>query len=118
MFTGGVNPVNDDEPPICSAKDCRTAAVWVLAWNNPKIHPPERRKTWLACDDHREHLSQFLGMRGFLKGVVPLAQWESHAGTPAGGPATEADETTGTAGTAGTAGTGGTAEGGGSAADG
>ncbi|MEU6852125.1 hypothetical protein ABZ901_19655 [Actinacidiphila alni] len=65
-----------DEKPICSAKDCRTPAVWVLAWNNPKLHTPERRKTWLACEEHREHLSQFLGMRGFLKGVVPLADWE------------------------------------------
>ncbi len=64
-----------DETPICSAKGCRVAAVWVLAWNNPKIHTPERRKTWLACDEHREHLSQFLGVRGMLKDVVPLAEW-------------------------------------------
>lgn len=62
--------------PVCSAKGCRAAAVWVLAWNNPKLHTPERRKTWLACEEHREHLSQFLGVRGFLKDVVPLAQWE------------------------------------------
>lgn len=66
----------NDEKPICSAKDCRAPAVWVLAWNNPKLHTPERRKTWLACDEHREHLSQFLGMRGFLKDVVALAEWQ------------------------------------------
>jgi hypothetical protein len=71
-----VNDAVNDEKPICSAKDCRNPAVWVLAWNNPKLHTPERRKTWLACDEHREHLSQFLGMRGFLKDVVPLAEWE------------------------------------------
>jgi hypothetical protein len=70
----------NDEKPICSAKDCRTAAVWVLAWNNPKLHPPERRKTWLACDEHREHLAAFLGMRGFLKDVVELARWERTGG--------------------------------------
>lgn len=69
-------PVSD-EKPICSAKGCRAAAVWVLAWNNPKLHAPERRKTWLACEEHREHLSQFLGVRGFLKDVVTLAEWES-----------------------------------------
>ncbi|SHL77337.1 hypothetical protein SAMN05216499_10636 [Actinacidiphila paucisporea] len=69
----------NDETPICSAKGCRTAAVWVLAWNNPKLHTPERRKTWLACDEHREHLAQFLGMRGFLKDVVALADWERRA---------------------------------------
>ncbi|MFD1659716.1 hypothetical protein ACFSL4_16310 [Streptomyces caeni] len=69
--------------PFCSAKGCRAAAVWVLAWNNPKLHTPERRKTWLACEEHREHLSRFLGVRGFLKDVVPLAEWESpqHAGS-------------------------------------
>lgn len=63
--------------PVCSAKGCRDDAVWVLAWNNPKLHTPERRKTWLACDDHREHLSSFLGVRGFLKDVVTLTEWES-----------------------------------------
>ncbi|MEV4948849.1 hypothetical protein [Streptomyces sp. NPDC053755] len=68
-----------EETPICSAKGCRVAAVWVLAWNNPKLHTPERRKTWLACEEHREHLSQFLGVRGFLKDVVPLAEWEAGA---------------------------------------
>ncbi|MFC9020704.1 hypothetical protein ACFTZG_31940 [Streptomyces albidoflavus] len=62
---------------FCSARGCRPAAVWVLAWNNPKLHTPERRKTWLACEEHREHLSQFLGVRGFLKDVVPLADWEA-----------------------------------------
>ena len=66
-----------EEKPICSAKGCRADAVWVLAWNNPKVHTPERRKTWLACEEHREHLSQFLGVRGFLKDVVPFADWES-----------------------------------------
>jgi len=75
-------PLPDSSPTIaqCSAKGCRADAEWVLAWNNPKLHTPERRKTWLACEGHREHLSKFLGVRGFLKDVVPLAQWEeSHA---------------------------------------
>ncbi|MGG8406453.1 hypothetical protein ACM614_07390 [Streptomyces sp. 12297] len=72
--------------PICSAKGCRDAAVWVLAWNNPKLHTPERRKTWLACEEHREHLSQFLGVRGFLKDVVSLAEWEAPASDPAPAP--------------------------------
>ncbi len=76
---GDNDPVSD-ETPICSAKGCRTAAVWVLAWNNPKLHTPERRKTWLACDEHREHLSHFLDLRGFLKDVVTLEEWERDAG--------------------------------------
>lgn len=60
---------------ICSAKGCREPAVWVLAWNNPKLHTPERRKTWLACAEHRETLGAFLGARNFLKETVPLAEW-------------------------------------------
>jgi hypothetical protein len=73
---GGVIPAQNPDSPQCSAKGCRAAAVWVLAWNNPKLHTPERRKTWLACEEHREHLSAFLGARGFLKDVIPLADWE------------------------------------------
>ena len=55
---------------ICSAKGCQATAVWALRWNNPKLHTPERRKVWLACDDHKASLSDFLGARGFLKEVV------------------------------------------------
>jgi hypothetical protein len=66
--------------PQCSAKGCRTDAVWVLAWNNPKLHTPERRKTWLACEEHREHLSTFLDVRGFLKDVVRLEDWAEPEG--------------------------------------
>ena len=55
---------------VCSAKGCQADAAWDLQWNNPKIHTPERRKSWLACDEHRTSLSDFLGARGFLKDVV------------------------------------------------
>jgi hypothetical protein len=73
------SPNSPENAVICSAKGCRAPAVWVLAWNNPKLHTPERRKTWLACEEHREHLSQFLGVRGFLKDVVTLEEWEASA---------------------------------------
>ncbi|MEV5156573.1 hypothetical protein AB0K81_32355 [Streptomyces werraensis] len=73
-----INP--DPETPICSAKGCRAPAEWVLAWNNPKIHTPRRRKTWLACEEHRDHLAQFLGVRGFLKDVVRFEEWEAPEG--------------------------------------
>ena len=46
--------------------------MYDLGWNNPKIHPPERRKHWLACAEHRDSLSQFLSARGFLRDVEPL----------------------------------------------
>lgn len=73
--TGAVNASEQAaEPLLCSAKGCRQTAVWALRWNNPKIHTPERRKVWLACADHREHLSAFLGRRGFLREVIPVEE--------------------------------------------
>ena len=59
------------EADICSAKGCQAPAAWELQWNNPKLHTPERRKVWLACDEHRQSLADFLGARQFLKDVVP-----------------------------------------------
>ncbi|WP_246613624.1 hypothetical protein [Paractinoplanes bogorensis] len=56
----------------CSSKGCRASASWTLRWNNPKLHTPDYRKTWLACDDHRPTLGQFLEMRGFLREVTPF----------------------------------------------
>ncbi|MDG4826742.1 acetone carboxylase [Asanoa sp. WMMD1127] len=58
--------------PVCSAKGCRREAAYEIRWNNPKIHPPERRKVWLACDEHRESLADFLDRRGFLREVAPF----------------------------------------------
>jgi hypothetical protein len=55
---------------ICSARGCTSPAAWALRWNNPKLHTPERRKVWLACEDHKASLSDFLGARNFLKEVV------------------------------------------------
>ena len=58
------------DPDTCSAKGCQAPATWQLQWNNPKLHTPDRRKVWLACEEHRQSLSDFLGARGFLKDVV------------------------------------------------
>jgi hypothetical protein len=60
------------EPLICSARGCRAPAAWLLRWNNPRLHTAERRKTWLACDEHRATLGGFLERRGFLRAVEPL----------------------------------------------
>jgi hypothetical protein len=60
------------EAPTCSARGCTNPATWQLLWNNPKIHTPDRRKTWLACDEHRESLSDFLQRRSFLREVEPF----------------------------------------------
>ena len=58
--------------PTCSARGCQAAATWSLLWNNPKLHTPERRKTWLACDEHRASLADFLAARQFLRDVERL----------------------------------------------
>lgn len=58
----------------CSSKGCGDDAVWALVWNNPRLHTPDRRKTWVACEAHREHLAGFLAARGFLRETVPVAE--------------------------------------------
>jgi hypothetical protein len=63
-------------PLVCSARGCRAPATWSLRWNNPRLHTPDRRKTWLACDEHRERLSEFLSVRGFLRDVEHLPTLE------------------------------------------
>ncbi|TDC36569.1 hypothetical protein [Micromonospora sp. KC213] len=67
-----IAPTPADEAPICSARGCRAPAAWALRWNNPRLHDPERRKTWLACPVHRTSLGDFLDARGFLREVTPL----------------------------------------------
>ena len=57
----------------CSARGCVAHAVWGVRWNNPRLHTPDRLKVWLACEDHREPLEQFLGRRGFHRDTVPVA---------------------------------------------
>ena len=64
--------VDQDDLRVCSAKGCKAPARWELRWNNPRLHTPDRRKIWLACDEHREHLSRFLDARGFLREVEAL----------------------------------------------
>lgn len=60
------------ETLTCSARGCRAEAVWELHWNNPRLHEPDRRKVWLACDEHRSTLADFLSARSFLREVVPV----------------------------------------------
>jgi len=48
--------------------------VWVLEWNNPRVHAPQRRKRWVACQEHRQHLGEFLDARGFLLEIRPLSE--------------------------------------------
>jgi hypothetical protein len=64
-----------DEPVlICSAKGCHATATWAVRWNNPRIHTPERRKVWLACNDHRPHLERHLETRNFHLDTIEVGE--------------------------------------------
>jgi hypothetical protein len=67
-----VPTASQDPTPTCSARGCRADAAWALRWNNPRLHTPDRRKTWLACDEHRESLGDFLRARSFLRDIEPM----------------------------------------------
>ncbi|HUR51847.1 MAG TPA: hypothetical protein VMZ11_06975 [Mycobacteriales bacterium] len=62
------------DAPVCSAKGCRAAARHAVVWNNPALHTPDREKVWDACDEHVDHLAQFVQLRGFLIRVDLLAE--------------------------------------------
>jgi len=62
----GIDPLE----PTCSRAGCRRAATWSIRWRNPRIHAADRRKVWLACDEHLPYLRDFLGSRGFPLEVV------------------------------------------------
>lgn len=87
---GGGAPGPAGAPP-CSRRGCTVAGVWAMEWNNPRVHTPERVKTWLACAEHRAHLEDFLDSRGFLRRVRPL---HSPAPAPAAASTPDDDEVT------------------------
>lgn len=66
-------PSDEPETLSCSRAGCRTHAAWRIDWRNPKIHAADRRKTWLACDEHVDFLREFLAARDFPLVVRPAA---------------------------------------------
>ncbi|KAA9110836.1 hypothetical protein [Microbacterium rhizomatis] len=56
----------------CSRAGCREHASWRITWRNPRIHTGDRRKIWVACDDHVEYLRAFLAAREFPVSVSAL----------------------------------------------
>ena len=80
MTAGGIQSDLPTTPPTpregldrrCSAKGCRAAATSAVVWRNPKLHVEGRRKVWLACADHRDSLTEFIDLRGFLIEVIPV----------------------------------------------
>ncbi|MFE1645243.1 hypothetical protein [Microbacterium sp. P01] len=65
------------DAPDCSRAGCRVPARWRVEWRNPRIHAADRRKTWVACDDHVAYLREFLAAREF---PVEVALLHSGAG--------------------------------------
>ncbi|GAA3283391.1 hypothetical protein GCM10027060_05180 [Nesterenkonia halophila] len=70
---GGDGP-QGPESPQCSRKGCRAEAAWQILWNNPKIHDEQRRKIWLACDEHRSWLEDFLRQRLFWRRTADMSE--------------------------------------------
>lgn len=63
-----------DAPVQCSSAGCREPAAFAVHWRNPRIHGPERVKTWLACEAHRSTLADYLATRGFPVVVTPVGE--------------------------------------------
>jgi len=70
-------PGTAPEAGTCSRAGCGAPAVWRLDWRNPRIHDEDRRKTWLACDDHVDFLRGFLESRAFPLSVQPFPEQRS-----------------------------------------
>ena len=56
----------------CSAAGCHASAAWTIGWRNPRIHAEDRVKEWAACDEHRDHLRDWLASRDFPVAVAPF----------------------------------------------
>lgn len=65
-------PAGDEPAATCSRAGCRESALWRVEWRNPRIHSPDRRKVWVACDAHCDYLRDYLAARDFPVTVAPL----------------------------------------------
>ena len=58
--------------PKCSRAGCTADAKWHVNWRNPRIHDADRVKIWLACDEHRDYLYDYLAGRSFPVTITPV----------------------------------------------
>lgn len=63
----------------CSRAGCVAPATAIVEWRNPRIHDESRRKQWLACDEHREYLHDYLASRDFPVRVLDRLPGEEGA---------------------------------------
>lgn len=76
--------IGSDAPTQCSAAGCDAPAAWRVNWRNPRIHPADRVKVWLACAEHRATLADYLTTRGFPVLVTALDAPATLVPDPAG----------------------------------
>ncbi|RKR74172.1 hypothetical protein C8E83_1280 [Frondihabitans australicus] len=79
MILGSEGP----STPQCSRAGCRLDATRAVHWRNPRIHGPERVKTWAACESHVEYLEGFLRSRDFPVVVTALGETVERVGAEA-----------------------------------
>lgn len=49
---------------VCSSRGCNNKGIYAIVWANPKIHT-DRTKTWLACEEHKDFLTEYIALRSF-----------------------------------------------------
>lgn len=62
---------DDPTADVCSRAGCHEHARYRIVWRNPRLHTADRRKVWLACDEHVGYLREFLRARDFPVTVEP-----------------------------------------------
>ncbi len=77
-------PSEGDAPQSrrCARAGCSQEAGWNVNWRNPRIHGIDRVKVWLACDDHRAFLADYLTTRDFPVAVTPIGVAVDGVGEP------------------------------------
>ena len=51
---------------VCSRTECNSQVAWFVLWNNPKLHSPDKIKTWGSCNEHLDYFISYLTIRGFF----------------------------------------------------
>lgn len=65
--------IGGSDAHVCSRAGCRAVATHLVVWRNPRIHSPDRRKIWHACDEHTPFLHDYLAARDFPVSVEAIA---------------------------------------------
>ena len=71
-MTGPLSPLGAADEPVCSRAGCSALPTSQIVWRNPRIHAADRRKIWLACDEHVDYLREFLRARDFPVATEPF----------------------------------------------